>query len=232
MLFRRFPDAKRVVMHLQSPRRDEVSKATITRDEIPAALAEIKAVIAKSLDPEAEPVPNDHCQWCSRMVECPAYVEPALTLAKAQGFELPASADPKTMSPETLDNGGLQVALMMEKWAKAVKAKAGEVHKSGDYEFENCKERQRTTTKFESVEDALASFLDVLPAEAVAAGIANISEAKIEKFLVEQGDEESLKQFEQACAELARVSLTATWIVPRSNPTKLINQNKKSQNYE
>jgi hypothetical protein len=228
MVFHRFPDAKSVTMHLQSPRRDEVSKATITRGEVDAAFAEIKAVISKSLDANAEPVPNNHCQWCVNMTTCPAYVEPALTLAKAQGFELSASADPATMSAETLDNGGLQVATMMDAWSKKVKSKANEIHKGGDYEFQNCKERKRTTTKFESVEDALVAFLDVLPTEAVAAGITSISDSKIEKYLEERGDTEALKEFEDARARLARISQTATWLVPRSNPAKLINKDRES----
>lgn len=205
----KFKHIRKVVVHLVSPRRDEVSRAEYKRSDMAAMRDRINAVIARGLDPEAEPSVNDACKYCSVLPTCPAHYDTAIAIAGANGLTIPASANPETMSADVIDNGAYQVAVMMERWAKSVKAKAKQFS-DGGHRFDSLKLRDRTNpAKFSNNAEALRILLTIGDIDLLAQGI-NLSPKKLIEAAKATGDEDLVEQFETAFSHLlAPVSKTA-----------------------
>ncbi|MBH61805.1 MAG: hypothetical protein CL569_05025 [Alphaproteobacteria bacterium] len=187
--------AKKAIVHLVSPRRDEVSRAEYTRADMGAMRDRINAVIARGLDPDAEPMVNDACKYCDQLTTCPAHYQTALAIAGTNGLTIPASANPETMTAEVIDEGAYQVAVMMEQWARAVKKKAKSFSDDG-HQFKTLKVRERSNpARFKDNADALRQLLTVSDIDLVAAGI-TFHPKKLMAAVEATGDESLIKDFE------------------------------------
>jgi hypothetical protein len=132
-IFQLYPKLDKLDVVFLLPRRDEVTRCSLTRDR----LADYENVIAEILDrvhaTEPEQVPFKGCEYCKHQGSCPALAGHISALAhKApEGLTLPENMDVSTMTPEEIDEFALPMARLAEAWAKSVKARAMEMMKDG-----------------------------------------------------------------------------------------------------
>lgn len=90
-MFQKWPDLDTIHVHYLYPRREEISKHTYTRKDVPMIRLRIQTIVdrvrlanaAMSLPEQSEqltPIP-DNCQWCARKATCSALHRMVLPLA-------------------------------------------------------------------------------------------------------------------------------------------------------
>ena len=101
-VLQKFAHVKTVIVHLVSPRRDEVTKARYQRRDIPAMQAEINAVIEASQKADRQPVVNPACKYCGVISTCPEHLKTTMVLAGQNELQLPAYEQIANLSNDEL----------------------------------------------------------------------------------------------------------------------------------
>lgn len=83
-MFQKWPDLDTIHVHYLYPRREEISKHTYTRKDVPMIRLRIQTIVdrVKALEHTGDrnPLP-DNCQWCARKATCTALHRMVLPLA-------------------------------------------------------------------------------------------------------------------------------------------------------
>lgn len=137
-IFQRFPDISEVTCYFLLPRRDEVTTHTFDRRLLDTYVSTLAKLFDEVTKKNPKRTPCKACEYCAKLVKCPAVVKDIETAIKPEGLVLPDKADPATMSPEVLDQWALPFARIIESWCKQVKDRSKQLLVEG-VEFEHHK---------------------------------------------------------------------------------------------
>lgn len=209
-LFEENPDIQTVTVHILLPRRDEVSRATYSRQDIPQIRLRISTIIARCEAPDPELRPTENCLWCARQATCPALHKHALTIAAGYGDELklPDEFHPGHITDPTMMSRALVVAKVMEKWCDSVKHHALKMRLEGQ-EIPGHELRSRAGTR--KISDPLAAWAAVRdrisPDQFI--GCTEVSLPKLESIFAEAaprgGKSKAKQELSEALADLGIV---------------------------
>lgn len=97
----------------------------------PAVEQILTKVLTKALNKDAPFEPNDHCNWCSRHLICPAFIERANAVAAGrEDWELNQYHTSKLETEEELGKA-MTLARQLSKWCEAVEFHAKEKARAG-----------------------------------------------------------------------------------------------------
>lgn len=187
--FDRFAWAETVTVHFVTPRLDEVTKHTYNREDLEWHRLRVKVVVDRATEEEPELNPRtESCRFCKNRVSCKALHDQLLPLAKKYdnnnfAIDLLKKHSPSAVQDPAILGKMLEVAPVMEAWAKAAKAAAlelatetGEQIPGYEVRYRNPKAKVDNPQKaFEAIEDQMT------PEEFMEA--CDISIAKLSKAL-------------------------------------------------
>ncbi len=115
-----------VTVHFVLPHRDEVDTHTFYRAEFPSLYLRIKTIVARAVDPTTEATPtNKTCCFCANLARCKKAHEIILKVGKKYApILIPDNISPSLLNDPKEVSQGLQVASLVESWAKAYKTQA------------------------------------------------------------------------------------------------------------
>ena len=187
--FDKYPWAKTVTVHFITPRLDEVTKHTYNRDDLEWHRLRVNVIIARATAEEPELNPRTEvCKFCRNKVSCPTLKEQLLPLAKKYesnnfAIDLLRKYSPDTVTDPEVLGRMLEVAPVMEAWAKAAKAKALEVAVETGDEIPGFEVRfKNPATKIKDAQEAFDVLNEHFSAEEFM-GVADVSIAKLAKAL-------------------------------------------------
>ena len=128
-VFENWPEIEEVHLHFYLPRRGEHTEHVYTRADEAAIRVRLETIVARAKDKDLPPTPSPMaCQYCAAKSTCEALAENALVVAKKYRPTCPdmdATTLAKVNSSEIVDpaqmSKALQIAGVMEEWAKSVK---------------------------------------------------------------------------------------------------------------
>lgn len=120
--FQKFPKLNKLTFFLVFPRRQEISHATFTREDVGRIKLRLSTIIARAKElagVEFNPTEGT-CDYCSRQGTCKALADKALTVGYRANFEIPEdmNLDGSRDSKAKL----LKLANLMGNWASETKA--------------------------------------------------------------------------------------------------------------
>ena len=170
--FDRYPWAETVTVHFITPRLDEVTKHTYHRKDLEWHRLRVNVIVARATAPEPELNPRtEACRFCKNKVSCPALKEQLLPLAKKYesnnfAIDLLKKYSPSAVEDPDVLSRMLEVAPVMEAWAKAAKAKALEVATETGEEIPGYEVRYRSSkAKIEDPQKAFEAIEEHMTAE-------------------------------------------------------------------
>lgn len=188
-LFDAYPWAETVTVHFITPRLDEITRHTFKREDLEWHRLRVNVIIARATAPEPELNPRtEACRFCKNKVSCPALKDQLLPLAKKYESNNFAIDLLKKHSPETVEDPQilgrmLEVAPVMEAWAKAAKAKALEVARETGEEIPGYEVRYKNpATKIKDAQKAFDALGEHFGAEEFME-VCDVSIAKLAKAL-------------------------------------------------
>ncbi len=206
------PGIETLTAHILLPRRDEVSRATYSREDIPQIRLRISTIIARCEAPDPELRPTENCLWCARQATCAALHRHALTIAAGYEDELklPEEFHPGHITDPSMMSRALVVAKVMEKWCDSVKHHALKMRLEGQ-EIPGHELRSRAGTR--KISDPLAAWAAVRdrisPDQFI--GCTEVSLPKLESIFAEaapRGAKAKAKQ--ELCEALADLGIVET----------------------
>lgn len=90
-VFEKFPELTELAFFLVLPRRQEISYATFTREDIPRIKLRLSTIIARAKLAEEYNPTEGVCDYCAKMGSCSALAEKALVIGQKSGFDVPSS---------------------------------------------------------------------------------------------------------------------------------------------
>lgn len=127
-MFKHYPNLETVRYFFKQPNLDYVTDATIKRADIPAHYLRLQVVVAKARQARAWPdfstaramVPA--CNFCAHIARCPVVTRLACKVgSKFHPAEIPSDITPSMVHNPIDTKLGLQLAAVLEVWAKAFK---------------------------------------------------------------------------------------------------------------
>ena len=132
--FHAFPDCVTCEFIFLTPRLKLVQKHTFTREEALSWTDEFKNIVKNADDPNAPFKPDsENCLFCGNKVQCPELQKRAMQIANDNdGLMLPESAKTTDLTSPAQIKRALDVASIVERWAKNVRSAALERVLSGE----------------------------------------------------------------------------------------------------
>jgi len=168
----KFPQLLTATVHFLAPRRDEVLKHSYKREDMEDIRMRVHLLVERAQSTDKKLTPNtEACKFCKHKLTCSALSDKMLPLAKkySQGvddFELTLwdSYTPSEITNPDVLGQMMNVAQVVEKWAKAAKEQAvklavdeGEVIPGYDLSFRNSQGKiNDSQAAFEAVEHLLS----------------------------------------------------------------------------
>lgn len=132
-VFRLFPTLEEVTVHFVMPHRDEIDTHTFKRSEFDGLLLRVKAVVARAME-FANAKKSDNwekascsvgaCLFCGAKGRCHKLTEFALKLGKKYNpLLIPEQLNPSLMFKAESATQAMEVAQVLEGWAKATRAR-------------------------------------------------------------------------------------------------------------
>ncbi len=187
--FDKFPWAETVTVHFVTPRLDEVTKHTYNRDDLEWHRLRVKVVVDRATEPEPKLNPRtEACRFCKNRVSCKALHDQLLPLAKKYesnnfAIDLLKKHSPSAVQDPAILGKMLEVAPVMEAWAKAAKAAALELATETGEEIPGYEVRYRNPkAKVDDPQKAYEALEDQMTAEEFMQAC-DISIAKLAKAL-------------------------------------------------
>lgn len=192
-LFDKYSWAETVTVHFVTPRLGEATKFTYHRKDLEWHRLRVRVIVERATEEEPKLNPRtESCRFCRHKVSCPALRDQLLPLAKKYDSNNFAIDLLKKYSPHLVEDPEilgrmLEVAPVMEAWAKAAKAKALEVAVETGNEIPGYEVRFRNpTTKIKDTQAAYDILEDELTPEefmqACDTSIAKLSKALGDKL--------------------------------------------------
>jgi len=159
-VFEEFPVIEEVKVFILIPRRDEVSSAIYSRNDLNRLRLRVQTIIARCEAAKPELRPTEHCLYCAAQGTCAALHKHALTIAAGYEDELklPDEFHPSRITDPTTMSRALTVARVMEKWCESVKHHALQMRLGGQ---EIPGHELRTRAGIRRISDPLAAWAAV-----------------------------------------------------------------------
>ena len=169
----KFPKLQTATVHFIAPRRDEVLKHSYKREDMETIRLRVNLLVERAESDDKDLSPNtEACKYCKHKLTCSALSAKMLPLAKkySQGLEdfeltLWDSYTPSEITSPKVLGQMMNVAQVVEKWAKAAKEQAvklavdeGEVIPGYDLSFRNSQGKiHDSQAAFEAVEHLVSA---------------------------------------------------------------------------
>ncbi len=125
-LVHKYPTIRKGEVFFLLPKRDEITSAVFTESQFDAMLLRIRTVVARVKDPNSKARPTaGACLFCERAVKntCPELHPFILNIArKFAPLTVPENISPTVLADAVTGAQGLQIAQVVEIWAKAYRA--------------------------------------------------------------------------------------------------------------
>jgi hypothetical protein len=184
----KFPELEKIDFYLVLPRRQEVSLATFTRDDIPRLRLRLSTVIARAKElagVEFHPKEGT-CDYCAYQGSCKALAGRALVIAQKEGFQVPANINLRENSPA--EKAELyKLAALLEDWAAATKKELLRQSLEEGLEMPNYRLDQRKTPR--TIENPLVGFAavsEMITFEEFLTACTRVSVPALEKIVAEK----------------------------------------------
>lgn len=135
-IFKMYPTVQTVDFYFKLPQLDLLTKATFTRDMIPALYLRVQTVVERARLAREKVRGDDFsfatprvpaCNFCANLGKCPKVAEFACKVgAKFHPLEIPSDITPTGLKSPEDTSIGLRLAQVMAVWAKAFRAQVTE----------------------------------------------------------------------------------------------------------
>ena len=131
--FHKFPEAKTAEFIFLTPRHELEQSSMFEREEAMGWTDELKTIVARANDASSPYRPDsENCLFCGTKARCPELQKRAMDIAEDyDGLLLPESAKTTALTDPTQLQRALDVASVMERWAKNVRNTALELRLEG-----------------------------------------------------------------------------------------------------
>jgi len=131
--FHAFPDCTTAEFIFLTPKRKHVQRHTFTREEAMGWTAKLKAIVERAADPAAPYKPDsENCLFCGNKTNCPELLKRSMDIAKdTDGLQLPDTVQTTALTDPAQMKRALDVAAVVERWAKNVRSAALELRLEG-----------------------------------------------------------------------------------------------------
>ena len=185
--FHKFPEATTAEFIFLTPRHELEQTAMFKRDEAMGWTDELKTIVERAEDESSPYQPDsENCLFCGTKSRCPELQKRAMEIAEDyDGLLLPESAKTTALTNPAQLQRALDVAAVMERWAKNVRATAMELRLEGveipGYELKQTKGNR----KIKDVVGVWGALKEIIPQEEFL-DACSVSISTLEKKLKEQ----------------------------------------------
>lgn len=128
-LFKKYPTLKKITVHFVMPHREEIDVHTFTSDQFPALLLRVKTVVARAYTAQTRGdfgacnLMTPCCLFCGNKGTCSKVAAYALKVGnKYAPIKVPEHVTPSLFTDPKTATQSMEVAQLMEAWAKAIRA--------------------------------------------------------------------------------------------------------------
>ena len=187
--FQKFPEIKRIQFYLVLPRRQEVSVAEFSRDDIPKITLRLSTIIRRAIELAGKEFnPQEGvCDYCAFQGSCKALAAKALIIGNKAGFDVPSNIS-MDGSPE--DKAKLlKLANLIGGWSEMVKKELLRQALEEGQEITGYRLDQRKTPRtIESPLLGFAALSDMMTFEEFLSACTRVSVVELEKIVAEKAE--------------------------------------------
>ena len=149
--FHAFPDCTTAEFIFLTPKRKHIQRHTFTREEAMGWTAKLKAIVERAADPAAPYKPDsENCLFCGNKTNCPELLKRTMDIAKdTDGLQLPDTVQTTALTDPTQMKRALDVAAVVERWAKNVRSAALELRLEGVRYRDTTSSKREATVRFQ-----------------------------------------------------------------------------------
>jgi len=201
--FHKFPEAKTAEFIFLTPRHELEQSSLFEREEAMGWTDEFKTIVARADDPSSPYRPDsENCLFCGTKARCPELQKRAMDIAEDyDGLLLPESAKTAALTNPAQLQRALDVAAIMERWAKNVRSTALELRLEGvdipGYELK----QTAGNRKIKDVARAWGALKEIVPQEEFLEAC-SITIGTLEKKLKEQAPRGQKQEFAKSTLEV------------------------------
>ena len=201
--FHKFPEAKTAEFIFLTPRHELEQSAMFERGEAMGWTDELKAIVERADDDSSPYRPDsENCLFCGTKARCPELQKRAMNIAEDyDGLLLPESAKTTALTDPTQLQRALDVASIMERWAKNVRNTALELRLEG-VEIPGYELKQTAgNRKIKDVVSAWGALKDIMPQEEFLEAC-SVGLGALEKKLKEQAPRGEKQEFAKSTLDV------------------------------
>jgi hypothetical protein len=201
--FHKFPEAKTAEFTFLTPRHELEQSSSFKRKDAMGWTDEFKTIVARADDPASPYRPDsENCLFCGSKARCPELQKRAMDIAEDyDGLLLPESAKTAALTDPIQLQRALNVASIMERWAKTVRNTALELRLEGvdipGYELK----QTAGNRKIKDVTGAWDALKEIVPQEEFLEAC-SITLGTLEKKLKEQAPRGQKQEFAKSTLEV------------------------------
>lgn len=201
--FHKFPEAKTAEFIFLTPRHELEQSSVFKRGEAMGWTDEFKTIVARADDPSSPYRPDsENCLFCGTKARCPELQKRAMDIAEDyDGLLLPESAKMTALTNPAQLQRALDVASIMERWAKNVRNTALELRLEG-VEIPGYELKQTAgNRKIKDVARAWDALKEIVPQEEFLEAC-SITLGTLEKKLKEQAPRGQKQEFAKSTLDV------------------------------
>ncbi len=201
--FHKFPEAKTAEFIFLTPRHELEQSAMFEREEAMGWTDEFKTIVARADDASSPYRPDsENCLFCGTKARCPELQKRAMKIAEDyDGLLLPESAKTTALTNPAQLQRALDVAAIMERWAKNVRNTALELRLEG-VEIPGYELKQTAgNRKIKDVASAWGALKETVPQEEFLEAC-SITIGTLEKKLKEQAPHGQKQEFAKSTLDV------------------------------
>tara|TARA_R110002020_G_scaffold241992_2_gene455280 strand:- start:170 stop:1039 length:870 start_codon:yes stop_codon:yes gene_type:complete len=201
--FHKFPEAKTAEFIFLTPRHELEQSSMFEREEAMGWTDEFKTIVERADDPSSPYRPDsENCLFCGTKARCPELQKRAMNIAEDyDGLLLPESAKTAALTDPAQLQRALDVASIMERWAKNVRNTALELRLEG-VEIPGYELKQTAgNRKIKDVTRTWSALKEIVPQEEFLEAC-SITIGTLEKKLKEQAPRGQKQEFAKSTLEV------------------------------
>ncbi len=201
--FHKFPEAKTAEFIFLTPRHKLEQSSSFKREEAMGWTDEFKTIVARADDPSSPYRPDsENCLFCGSKSRCPELQKRAMDIAEDyDGLLLPESAKTAALTNPIQLQRALDVASIMERWARNVRNTALELRLEG-VEIPGYELKQTAgNRKIKDVASAWSALKEIVPQEEFLEAC-SITLGTLEKKLKEQAPRGQKQEFAKSTLDV------------------------------
>lgn len=201
--FHKFPEAKTAEFIFLTPRHELEQSSRFEREEAMGWTDEFKIIVERADDPSSPYRPDsENCLFCGSKSRCPELQKRAMDIAEDyDGLLLPESAKTAALTNPAQLQRALDVASIMERWAKNVRSTALELRLEG-VEIPGYELKQTAgNRKIKDVASTWGALKEIVPQEEFLEAC-SLTIGTLEKKLKEQAPRGQKQEFAKSTLEV------------------------------